>query len=91
MPRLKGRKDTVQTRIKRRSTNLRKRGRDETQASDMLDLYLSGDSMSDIAAAYDVSKNAAYSQIAKEALFRLMAAQAAERLEELKDVERKMT
>lgn len=87
----KGSKDSLQTRIRKRNGMLKKFGRDENQASEMLDLYLSGDCVSEIAPAYKTTTSSVYNQIAKEALFRLMAAQAAERLEELKDVERKMT
>ena len=85
-----GFRDSLETKIRKREVQLIRLGREVSQASDILDLYLAGESLVEIAAAYKLTKNVARSQMCKEALFRLMQAQAVERLDELENVERKL-
>jgi len=77
---------TVEQRIKVRSARLRSLGRSENQASEMLDLYLGGDSVREIAEAYELSLQSVYVSMSKEALFRLMRDRQVERLEEVKEI-----
>ena len=58
-------------------------------ASDALDLYLEGYSQSDIGKIMNITPGSVGNAVAKEALFRLMAAKQAERLEQLIDPEHK--
>lgn len=74
------------TRQARRHSQLTNKGKNPEQASEMLDLYLSGESVVEIAVAYGLHKSSVYSQIATEALWRMMKIHQAERLEEIKEI-----
>ena len=52
-------------------------------ARDALDLYLEGSSITDVAGMMGLTSQAVSAAIAKEALYRLMTAKQAERLEEM--------
>lgn len=77
---------SVETRLKKRNSALRARGKDINQASEMLDLFLGGDTVIDIAEAYGIHTHTVYSSMSKEALFRLMRQRQVERLEEVKEI-----
>lgn len=77
---------SLDRRMLSRKVRLISLGKDPNQASEMLDLYLAGDSAAEIAVAYGVNPGSVYSAIAKEALYRLMKQRSAERLEEMDEV-----
>jgi hypothetical protein len=72
--------------MKQRASHVARTGGSLNQASEMLDLYLGGDCVVDIAAAYNRCEAAVYSQMAKEALFRVMVQHQAQRLEDVSEV-----
>lgn len=83
-------RQTLESAIRRRTSQLVRCGKDPNQASEILDLFLIGESVNDIARHYGISTGATRSQMNKEALYRCMKAQAVERLEELENVEKKL-
>ena len=80
---------SLETRKKMRDIALTSRGFKTEDPAEMLDLFLQGESVADIAKAYKRGTGRVYNSIAKEALFRLMTKQAAERLEELDGIDGK--
>lgn len=77
---------SMETRIRKRNAALLARGKDINQASEMLDLFLGGDAVIDIAEAYNIHTHTVYASMSKEALFRLMRQRQVERLEEVKEI-----
>jgi hypothetical protein len=78
---------TLEARKAQRAVGLIACGRSPNAPAEMLDLYLGGDSMTEIAQAYGLRVGTAYRSITKEALFRLMALHSAEQLEEIQGIE----
>jgi hypothetical protein len=80
---LRDKRRTLEYKLARRSALNKMHGQPEGWASDALDIYLEGSSIADIAGMMNVTSASVGAAIAKEALYRLMAQQQCERLEEM--------
>jgi hypothetical protein len=76
---------TLAFRLKQRAAGNRNAGMPENWAVDALDCYLDGMTFKDIATCMGCSLSVARNAVMTEALYRMMALRAAERVEELKE------
>jgi hypothetical protein len=82
----KRRRATLEELLRKRNKTNATRGNAPGWADEALDLFLAGEQVCSIAHAYSLSSAAVSGAIARAALYRLMKAHAAERLDQMKDL-----